>query len=1592
MTVQWGKVYVFISSTFNDMHAERDYLVKQVFPQLAEWCERRKLRLVDIDLRWGVTEQDATENKRVVQVCLERIDACRPFFLCFLGQRRGWVPAKDDISPETFELYPELAKYAGDASVTEIEILHALVNPLHHGKVTRLSGGFQEYKPSEHSFFYLRRPDYLTELPTDLPRLCQVFTNEGVVNPEARHKADQELEKWRNVEVHLTGRPVHEYSAHWNPQESTPEIRLPLQCPSTTDPDGKTWQQAFFQWRSQWAEAGVHVDATGDINEPAEKEKAEIYNDRLIKGRLSKFTCDGTTLADTILADLQAAIQANYPDHVEITDLSPLQRELDQQAQFLQIASEGFIEREGDFIKFDKYIQGDSKRLLVLTAPGGLGKTSLLANWIDHQQINLNPGESLHYRFIGASDNSTTVDALLHSLMSEIKEVAGKITDEIPTEPEKLRAMLPALLEAAGKQGRTIIVLDGLNQLEKSLNDLSWMPMVLPPGIKLIASFKRGEHQAEAYYEQLQTSDQAILVEVEPFNDLDDRRKLVRAYLSHYLKELDEHHVESLIQSEGASNPLYLKVVLAELRVFGAFADLSNKIREDFGDSPVTAFTGLLRRLENDPAYSPIQPELLVPRLFGWLAHARTGLTIEELGELLIREKMLPIDETSRGLALEAVHGLLRQVRSYLARRESRFDFFYESFKLAVIERYVRREERAGSISEGRTSQAWHNSLATYFDDQSLRLGTEQMPNRRKLAELVFQLAHAGMTEILYQTLWNYDYLKARIEVSDIEILITDFDLAYLAEAGIDTEARRRLRLLQQTMRLSAHIIGRDIQQLPGQLIGRLLDFEEKEINKLLETARTEATGTWLKPLNAILGRPGDALQRTLAGNTKQVQAVAVTAGGELALTGDFNGTIKVWDLSQGRELRTLTGHSSGVNGVAISADGTLAISASADKTLKVWDVPSGTTIRTLTGHKGGVRAVAITPDGRIAVSASEDKTLKIWNITTGEEIRTLTGHSHIIRAIAITPDAKLVISASDDETLRVWNLDNNKKSRILRDHTSWVNAVALSADGKLAVSAAGGGSLLIRASKDTAIRVWDVANARLLQRMAVHADFVEALGLMQDGKTVVSTSRDGTIKVWDAMSGQSQHPLSDNCQGTTSLALSLDDRIAVTGGRGYSLKVWDLIVLRHGRRSNDFGHKEAVTDLIIALDGKMSMSYSKDGTMMAWDIASGKMVKPLATSTTGIGSTILTPDGRLAISESGSQLLVWDVWGGDGEFLKEIYKLEGHSDNILDMAITPDGRSIITASKDTTLKVWDVMQGRELQNLVGHNGRVSKVAINPAGDLAASASQDQIIIWDINTGKQRNKIDGVRGYASALTFTPDGRSIVCALGQGIKIWDLAEECELVSLIGNAGAIRKVALTADGKFLVSAGLDRLVNVWNVENGALVCTLEGHTGYVGDIEVTPDGRFVVSTANDGALKVWNLSAGNCVASFSNETGGGWLFRLATDAQYIVIGDAGGNVGILQFEGMLFGPPIVTPWQTVKDRYPAFGCPSCRTWSVLSDNTLGTDLRCPQCGKVVRLNPFTIQADWRAVAKAWKGDFPLPKNKQENNQEYYEPPPL
>ncbi|PKO13048.1 MAG: hypothetical protein CVU39_21160 [Chloroflexi bacterium HGW-Chloroflexi-10] len=748
----WKTVYVFISSTFNDMHAERDYLVKQVFPELREWCEQRKLHLVDIDLRWGVTEQDATQNRRVVEVCLERIDQCRPFFISFLGQRRGWVPLSEDVSDSTLFKYPGLKDHLGATSVTEMEILHALINPM-----------CQAEERVKFAFFYLRDPGYLTDIPAEPYQLKKIYTNDNIADIEERSIADQALTEWKEKRIQ-NAHCVRQYKGVWNPQAATPELAYPLTSPSLNPFNLERWQ-------IQWQQLGVQTK--DNYVSPESLEVAKKFNQSLISGRLTDFECEQQPLRQVILEDLKQAISEQYPDHVEVVFDSALQREIDQQELFTQTASEVFIPREGDFDALDAYVHTPSTQLFALTANAGMGKTTLVASWVNHlrEQTAAN-APIIIFRFIGASDDSTSIGSLLSSVSNEIKNYRKNIQTVIPADPQKIRQVFPKLLEEAGRGGKMILVLDALNQLESGLSDLNWLPLALPAGIKVVVTFKRNDPSAEDLYRQWKESGQVLFETVKSF-EMDDRHKLVQTYLSQYLKQLDEILLGELIRLPGAENPLYLKILLSEMRVFGVFGELREKISRGFGENPVSAFRSVLHRLETDPTYSNIEPLRAVPVLFGALSHARHGLSVSDLVEIMLRDQHLEHDPKNCMGVQDTVNLFLRQVRPFLSRRNGRYDFFYESFKLAALERYTSN----GDGNPNRTSINWHTLLADYFYSlETWQDFKSKFPNARKTAELPYHLGMAEKGEQIKQVLTDFDFLEAKITASQIYELVLDYE------------------------------------------------------------------------------------------------------------------------------------------------------------------------------------------------------------------------------------------------------------------------------------------------------------------------------------------------------------------------------------------------------------------------------------------------------------------------------------------------------------------------------------------------------------------------------------------------------------------------------------------------------------------------------------------------------------------------------------------------------------------------------------------------------------------------------------------------
>ena len=163
-----------------------------------------------------------------------------------------------------------------------------------------------------------------------------------------------------------------------------------------------------------------------------------------------------------------------------------------------------------------------------------------------------------------------------------------------------------------------------------------------------------------------------------------------------------------------------------------------------------------------------------------------------------------------------------------------------------------------------------------------------------------------------------------------------------MADREQDGDQIQAVRKIEGALRLSSHVLSHDKNQLASQLLGRLQGDDNGDVQQLLTGPRRWKRTAWLRPLTPTLIPPGGSLLRILSGHSDGVNAVAVTPDGKLAISASIDSTLKVWELSSGRELRTLSDHSGRLNAVAVTPDGKLAISASGDRMLNVWELSSG--------------------------------------------------------------------------------------------------------------------------------------------------------------------------------------------------------------------------------------------------------------------------------------------------------------------------------------------------------------------------------------------------------------------------------------------------------------------------------------------------------------------------------------------------------------------------------------------------------------------------------------------------------------------------
>ena len=736
--MEWVNVSVFISSTFNDMHAERDLLLKKVFPELSEWCSKRRIRLFDIDLRWGVTAADS-QSKNTVDVCLQNIDECRPFFLCFLGQRRGWVPKEDGINSETIKHYPGITDRIGMRSVTEMEIEHALLSPM----MRMVEGKTISPEASERSLFFIRDKSYLSSLNAAQLKL---FTNAGTENEAETDRVHAAfVERVRNE-----WNQVYDYTCRFDRSIYSAELR-------------------------------------------------ELGDD-IAQGRLSGFAVQGEPMDRVILETLKAQILKAYPEREEET--AQESDETERQELKAEEVRRGTMEREAIAGKLTSYCENPDGRILYVYGKSGSGKTTLLS-WFAEKEKNHIPNVSMH--FCGISPVSMRWEQIWRAAGTAF-ELEERIYN---SDQERITDTLRKIRET----GEALIIIDGVDELSDGLSCLSSLPSVLPDGVRLIVSFRSDSEDAESLIHHLGTLEHAALLEVGPLSSKEEILDLIHTYLQQYLKALDDEQIQAITENRASGNPLFLKILLRELRVFGSYDQLSAQINA-YGGTPDSAFERMLMDLEQEISYNPVPASEFVPQLAGLLSRVRGTVPVPVLKQAL--HTLLDNDETDLS---DTLSFYLRRLAPYLTTDGIRYGISYHTLQNCAVHRY-----EALSISQ-------HEALA-------------QACRSEEPLECMYHYRMAGNYSAIRTLSEDLPFLCKVIQQSGALELLNE--LREAARHNSESVSEEVLRCLSET----AALMKSDPQTAAA------LFYKELKRQDLRECARAICRAPWLRYEPVVLPAP----------------------------------------------------------------------------------------------------------------------------------------------------------------------------------------------------------------------------------------------------------------------------------------------------------------------------------------------------------------------------------------------------------------------------------------------------------------------------------------------------------------------------------------------------------------------------------------------------------------------------------------------------------------------------------------------------------------------------------------------------------------
>jgi WD40 repeat protein/Tfp pilus assembly protein PilF/tRNA A-37 threonylcarbamoyl transferase component Bud32 len=539
------------------------------------------------------------------------------------------------------------------------------------------------------------------------------------------------------------------------------------------------------------------------------------------------------------------------------------------------------------------------------------------------------------------------------------------------------------------------------------------------------------------------------------------------------------------------------------------------------------------------------------------------------------------------------------------------------------------------------------------------------------------------------------------------------------------------------------------------------------------------SNGQELQSVRVKAAADGDLLHGALGGDVFGARLCLSPDGQRLAAP-TASGAIKIWDTATGKELATTAVREREfilTFDIQFSPDGQRIAVCGNSGVVQVYDAATGQPLFALPGDVLTGGHIAFSPDGRYLAVGGRENMVKVWEIRTGREFFTLRGNASELGGIhmAFSPDGFRLATTSDG-VIKIWDATTAQDHRDVPRNGGMVKGLAFSPDGRILASAC---EQALNEIGEVKVNVYDVLSGQFLQIFRGHTKDAMSVVFDPSGKQVISGGADGAVKVWEPTTGRVIHSLRAPLAQVTSVAVSADGNYLAAGGMKNEM---------------------------------VNMKLTPIGAVSAWDANTGKETSTVNLKA-AVDKVIFTPDHQLmAVAKDGS-VTTWDPANG-----KETARLQlplGAAFAVL--TLSPDGKRVAAASphsgtrdgkpaQPTEIQVWDATTGQELITFkAGLSDAIMLAFSADAKRLAYSGgARDRVVrIWDLASGHETFTIPGVKLAVTALAFSPDGKRLAFGgFDPTVQILD-AEEPTATTRAAHLQALEKSKTTRH----INCGLD-----------------------------------------------------------------------------------------------------------------------------------------------------------------------------------------